>query len=91
MQSAAHARNVSGLLEPDPARAADLLRGAVAEFERLEMRTSAARAMVDLGRAMASAGENPAEVLERARGILTECDAQLFLFEVDEVLAAVRT
>jgi hypothetical protein len=47
--------------------------------------------MVDLGRAMAHAGQDPAEVLERARDILTECDAQLFLFEVDEVLAALGT
>ena len=91
VQSAAHARNIAGLLESDPARAVALLREAVAEFERLEMRVYAARAMVDLGRAMAHAGEDPAEVLDRAREILTECDAQLFLFEVDEVLAAVRT
>ena len=91
IESAAHARNVAGLLESDPARAVELLREAVAEFERLEMRVFAARAMVDLGRAMAHAGQDPAEVLERARDILTECDAQLFLFEVDEVLAALRT
>ena len=90
VQSAAHARNVAGLLESDPARAVELLREAVAEFERLEMRIYAARAMVDLGRAMARAGQDPGELLERARDILTECDAQLFLFEVDEVLA-VRT
>jgi tetratricopeptide (TPR) repeat protein len=87
VQSAAHARNVAGLLEPDPARAQELLREAVAEFEGLEMRIFAARAMVDLGRAMAQTGDDPAEILERARDILTECDAQLFLFEVDEVLA----
>ena len=51
------------------------------------MRVYAARAMVDLGRAMTRAGEDPREVLERARAILTECDAHLFLFEVDEALA----
>jgi hypothetical protein len=85
IQSEAHARNVAGLLESDPARAAELLREAVAEFERLEMRVYAARAMVDLGRAMTNAGQDPTEVLARAREILTECDAQLFLFEVDEV------
>jgi class 3 adenylate cyclase/tetratricopeptide (TPR) repeat protein len=90
IQSAAHARNVRGLLEPNPARAVDLLHEAVAEFERLEMRIFAARAMVDLGRAMARAGEDPREVLERARDILTECDARLFLFEVDEALAEAR-
>jgi len=91
VQSAAQARNIAGLLEPDPARAAELLRDAIAEFERLEMRVFAARAMVDLGRAMTHAGEDPAEVLDRAREILIECDAQLFLFEVEEVLAALRT
>jgi hypothetical protein len=90
IKSAAHARNVAGLLESDPARAVELLREAVAEFERLEMRVYAARATVDLGRAMAEAGEDPAELLESARAMLTECDAQLFLFEVDEVLAGLR-
>jgi class 3 adenylate cyclase/tetratricopeptide (TPR) repeat protein len=90
IQSAAHARNVAGLLEPDPARAVELLREAVAEFDRLEMRFYAARAMVDLGRVMTHVNEDPAELLERARDILTECDAQLFLFEVDEVLAALK-
>jgi len=86
VQSTAHARNVAGLLEPDPTRAAALLREAVAQFEGLEMRVCAARAMVDLGRVMAHAGEGPTELLERARDIITECDAKLFLFEVDEVV-----
>jgi class 3 adenylate cyclase/tetratricopeptide (TPR) repeat protein len=87
VQSAAHARNVRGMLEPDPAVAVDLLREAVAEYERLEMRVFAARAMVDLGRAMSRVGQDPREILERAREILEQCDARLFLFEVDEVLA----
>ena len=83
--NAAFAANVTALLEPDPARAVDLMREAVTEFERLGMRLYAARAMVDLGRAMAGAGQRPGDVLERARRILVECDARLFLFEVDEV------
>jgi hypothetical protein len=87
VHSAAQARNVNGLLEPDPSRAADLLRKAVADFERLEMRLAAARAMVDLGRAMSRAGDDPREILARAREILTQCDARLFLFEVDEAVA----
>jgi class 3 adenylate cyclase/tetratricopeptide (TPR) repeat protein len=90
IQSAAHARNVAGLLEPDPARSIDALRAVVAEFERLEMRILAARGMVDLSRAIARAGDDPREVLERARELLGECDARLFLFEVDEVLAELR-
>jgi len=90
VQRTAHAHNVAALLESDPARAADLLRAVVAEFERLEMRVYAARAMVDLGRVQARLGEDPAELLGRARDILVECDAQLFLFEVDEVMVTVR-
>ena len=85
--TAVFAANVAGLLEPDPLRAAQLLRTAIAEFERLEMRPSAARAMVDLARAMAQSAQDPRELLERARAILTQCDARFFLFEVDEVLA----
>jgi hypothetical protein len=87
VQSAAFAANVTGLLEPDPARAVALQQDAIGELEQLGIRVYAARAMVDLGRAMARTGRDPREVLERARVILTECDANLFLFEVDEVLA----
>jgi class 3 adenylate cyclase/tetratricopeptide (TPR) repeat protein len=90
IQSAAHARTVAGLLEPDPVRAVQLLRGAVTEFQRLEMQVHAARAMVDLGRAMARTGDDPREILERAREILTECDARLFLIEAEEALAELR-
>jgi len=87
VESAAFRANVTGLLEPDPARAVDLLGAAVAEFDRLGMRLCAARAMVDRGRAMVRARQDPRGVLERARAMLTECDARLFLFEVDEVTA----
>ena len=89
IQSAAHATNITGLLEPDPARSVAILREAVAEFERLETRIFAARAMVDLGRAMTRDGQDPRELLERARAILLECDANLFLVEVDEALTEV--
>jgi class 3 adenylate cyclase/tetratricopeptide (TPR) repeat protein len=85
--TAVHAQNVAGLLERDPARAVQTLREAVAGYERLEMRPFQARAMVDLGRAMTATGEDPHEVLERARALLFECDARLFLPEVEEVLA----
>ena len=87
VQSAVFAANVTGLLEPDPARAVDLLRDVVAELERLGERVHAARAMVDLGHAMVRASQDPRDVLERARAMLTECDARLFLFEVDEAMA----
>ena len=39
----------------------------------------------------AAAGQDPRETLERARAILLECDAHLFLFEVDEALAELET
>jgi hypothetical protein len=87
VQSAAFAKNVAGVLEQDPARAIELLQHAIAELERLGMRMHAARAMVDLGRAMARAGQDPHEVLNRAREILIDCDANLFLYEVDAVTA----
>ncbi|MDP9269871.1 MAG: tetratricopeptide repeat protein [Chloroflexota bacterium] len=88
--SAALAAHINGLLEAEPARAVDLLGSAVAEFDRLGMRLYAARAIVDLGRGMLHAGQDPREVLERAREILIECDARLFLFEIDEVIAELR-
>jgi tetratricopeptide (TPR) repeat protein len=90
VESAVFAKNVGGLLEPNAARAINLLADAIAEFERLEMRSYAARAMVDLGRAMVHAGQDPRDVLEHARATLIECDAQLFVFEVDEVLGETR-
>ena len=38
---------------------------------------------------MTRAGEDPHELLERARSILLECDANLFVVEVDEALTEV--
>ena len=87
--SAVHARNVAGLLERDPARAVETLREAIDGYERLEMRPFQARAMVDLGRAMTSSGQDARAVLQHARAILLECDAKLYLFEVDEALAEI--
>jgi class 3 adenylate cyclase/tetratricopeptide (TPR) repeat protein len=84
--SAAHASNIDGLLERDPVNAVETLRRAVDAFERLGMRLFAARAMVDLGRAMRRAGDDAREVLEGARERLLACDAKLFLGEVDAAL-----
>jgi hypothetical protein len=55
----------------------------------LGLRIDAARAMVDLARAMARTGEDPRPTLERARTILLECNARAFLFEVDDALAEI--
>ena len=87
----AHARLVEGLLTEDPAEARRLLSEAVSTFESLGFRIDAARAMVDLGRAMTRAGEDVRPVLERARAILVECDARAFLFEVDDAIAELGT
>jgi len=83
----ANAVLVEGLLASDPAEARELLRAGVESLEALGLRIDAARAMVDLARAMARVGEDPRPTLGRAREILLECDARLFLFEVDEALA----
>lgn len=87
VQAKAHARNIDGLLERDPERSVELLRLAVSDFEALGMRLFAARAMVDLGRALARTGVDGLPVLERAREILLDCDARLFLREVDDAVA----
>jgi class 3 adenylate cyclase/tetratricopeptide (TPR) repeat protein len=83
----ANAALVEGLLCKDPAEARRLLAEAVTALERLDFPIDAARAMVDLARAMARTGEDPRPVLERAREILLECDARAFLFEVDDAVA----
>jgi len=83
----ANAALVEGLLAKDPAEARRLLAQGMEALDQLGLRIDAARAMVDLGREMARAGEDPTAVLERAREILVECDARAFLFEVDDAFA----
>jgi class 3 adenylate cyclase/tetratricopeptide (TPR) repeat protein len=80
---------VEGLLSPDPAEARRLLAEGVTTLERLGLRIDAARAMIDLGRAMARLGEDPGPMLEHAREILLECDARAFLFEVEDAIGDV--
>jgi tetratricopeptide (TPR) repeat protein len=82
----AYARLVEGMLADEPAEARRLVSEAVTGLESIGMRLDAARAMVDLGRAMARTGEDPREVLQRARDLLIECDARAFLFEVDDAM-----
>jgi class 3 adenylate cyclase/tetratricopeptide (TPR) repeat protein len=86
-EARANAMIVEGVLSPDPAEARGLLNDGVARFEELGMRIDAARAMVDLARAMARLGEDGRPTLERARALLLECDAQLFVPQVDRALA----
>jgi tetratricopeptide (TPR) repeat protein len=88
-EARANATLIDGLLSPDPAEARRFLTEGAAELEGLGMRIDAARAMVDLARAKARVGEDGRPTLERARALLLECDAKLFLVEVDEALAEV--
>jgi hypothetical protein len=83
----ANASLVEGLLAADPSEQRRLLAEGTAALEELGLRIDAARAMVDLARAMASLGEDPRPTLERARTILLECDARAWLFDVDDALA----
>ena len=83
----ANATLVEGLLAADPSEQRRLLAEGTAALEELGLRIDTARAMVDLGGAMASLGEDPRPTLERARTILLECDARAWLFEVDDALA----
>jgi len=78
---------VEGQLHPDPREARRLLDEGTNALEELEFPIDAARAMVDLARAMGRLGEDARPVLERAREILVECDANAFLFEVDDAIA----
>ena len=78
---------VEGLLSQEPAEARRHLAEGIATLEAIGLRIDVARAMVDLARTMARLGEDPRSTLERARTILLECDARLFLSEVDEALA----
>ncbi len=82
----ANANVVEGLLTADPAEACRLLSEAATTLESLGLRIDAARAMVDLARAMAGSGDDASRVLDRARELLIECDALLFLPEVDEAI-----
>jgi tetratricopeptide (TPR) repeat protein len=83
----AHAAVVEGMLAQDPAEARRLLAEGASALERVGFRVEAARTMVDLGRAMARVGEDPRDVLHRARDLLVESDARAFLVDVDDAIA----
>ena len=85
--SRALATVVEGLVTVDANDSRRLLADGVAALEDLGRRIDAARAMVDLARVNASAGEDARELLDRAREILLECDARGYLFEVEDALA----
>jgi tetratricopeptide (TPR) repeat protein len=83
----ANAAVVEGLLSDVPVESRRSLAEGVSKLEELEFPIDAARARVDLARAMDRLGEDPRPVLDRAREILVECDAKAFLFEVDDAIA----
>jgi tetratricopeptide (TPR) repeat protein len=78
---------VQGLLAEDPDEAIRLLQDAVDKMDGLGARVELSRALLDLGRAMRRAGRDPRTTFERARGLLIECDARLFLPEAEAELA----
>ncbi len=47
-----------------------------------------ARVLADLGDALVRAGQDPRPALEQARDLLVECDARIYLPEVETLLAS---
>jgi class 3 adenylate cyclase/tetratricopeptide (TPR) repeat protein len=84
----ASATVADGLLSPDAAESVVLLRAAVERFDALGTRVDLARALLDLGRAERRAGGDPRSSFERARQILLDTGAFLYVPEADAELAA---
>ncbi len=84
----ANAALIEGLLSRDPVEARRLIGEATAQLEELGILIDAARAMLDLGRAMERIGEDPKATFERARELLLACDALLWLPEAEAALRA---
>jgi predicted ATPase/class 3 adenylate cyclase len=76
-------RHADGLLEDEPNDAIVDLEAAVERFDELGARVDAGRALLDLGRALRAAGRDPSDAFERGRRLFVECDAQLFVTQVD--------
>ncbi|MGH2756778.1 MAG: ATP-binding protein, partial [Actinomycetota bacterium] len=72
-----------GLLESNPARAVELLGETVARFEAIGFAIEQARALIDLARARKTSGSDGSEELDRARSILEDSGARLYLAEVE--------
>jgi len=83
----ANVRVIDGLLEADPNRSRAVLAEGVDGLERLGLRIDTARAIVDLARVVARVGEDPQPKLVAARDLLLECDAGVFLPDVDAAIA----
>ena len=77
-----------GLLAGDPTEAVRHLASAVEGLDALGTRIDLGRALIDLGRAQRGAGQDPGPSFERARDILFECDAQLYVPEAEAELGS---
>jgi class 3 adenylate cyclase/tetratricopeptide (TPR) repeat protein len=77
---------VEGLLAGDAEGSARMLRAAASAFEAMGLRLDHARCLVDVARAEARLGRDPRPTLGRAREILVDCDAKLFIPEVDAAI-----
>jgi predicted ATPase/class 3 adenylate cyclase len=80
----------AGCLAEDPDQAATRLRGACEFWEGIGRRILAGRCLVDLAEAERRLGDDPLPTLERARVLLTDCGAELYVRDVDAVLDTVR-
>lgn len=76
-----------GLLESDPAAARALLGDASAQFEALGNQVELGRCLIDLADVERRAGADSSASSERAREILEQCGARLFLRELQPVSA----
>ena len=85
--SRAAAAAIEGLLTEDPAGAIPYLREAAAGFEATGERIDEARVLLDLGRALQRAAQDPRATFERADELLVACDARLYLPEAHAALA----
>jgi DNA-binding SARP family transcriptional activator/class 3 adenylate cyclase len=73
----------SGLLEPEPAAAQEMIANAAAQLEKLERRVDHARCLIDLAEIERKGGQDHTATLARAREILESCGAKIFLSEVE--------
>ena len=78
-------RVVEGLLEPDPATAVAVLTDATERLEALANTIELAWALLDLARAQAASGIDPAAALQAARDRFTRAEALGCLARVDAV------
>ncbi len=78
---------VDGLVTNDPEESVRLIREGTDGLERLGVRAGLGRALVDLARAEAAAGQDPAATLAEARRVLTDCGAFGWLPDVERAEA----